>query len=279
MTGGMYPNMMMPGTMISGGIIPTAGMEIMSGTGMELVSQSSMDMSTMGAQTIAATNNPTMDMSMMGGMMMDSSVMGIYPGIAGELSSIPEKKEIVLRHCKLIPPDAGTAEPLRRAKPPGCRTIFVGGLPDKIRESTVREIFETYGRIHTMRLSKKNFCHIRFDRENSVDAAMVISGYRIKLTYRDKDDNNEDDSAHTTSGWLQVDYALVSYYNNTFVTVSSCAFSLPNQNEYVTRNIKYLVSGIILIINRVFNILNMLLDNGNAGLTLIENALSQNDLY
>ncbi|XP_075978640.1 ecto-NOX disulfide-thiol exchanger 2-like isoform X2 [Anticarsia gemmatalis] len=207
MAGGMYPNMMMPGAMM-GGVMHSAGMEMMQGAGMEMVPPASMDMSAMGGQAIASAGG-AMDMGMMGGMMMDPSMMGIYPSIStADMAPMPEKKEIVYKHCKLVPPDTGTPQPPRRTRPPGCRTIFVGGLPDKIRESTVREVFETYGRIHTLRLSKKNFCHIRFDREECVDAAMMISGYRIKLTNIKEDDKIDDEKSHATSGWLHVDYAL-----------------------------------------------------------------------
>lgn len=218
MAGGMYPNMMMSG-MMAGGMMPSTAMEMMSGTGMELMSQSTMDISTIGAQAISATGSTPIDISMMGGMVMDPSMIGMYSNMGTDIATVQEKKEIILKHCILIPPTAGTPQPPRRAKPPGCRTIFVGYLPEKIRESTVREIFEPYGRIHTLRLSKKDFCHIRFDRESSVDAAMQLSGYRIKLISKDKDEKDEDDDSHTTSGWLHVDYAL----------------SRDDQNEYERR--------------------------------------------
>lgn len=224
MAGGMYPNMMVPGAMMGASMMPTTGMEMMPGTGMEMVPQASMDMSAMGGQTMSPAAAPAMDMSMMGGMMMDPAMIGMYSNMSGsgDMPTIQEKKEIVFKHAKLIPPNDGTPQPPRRSKPPGCRTIFVGGLPDKIRESTVRDIFETYGRIHTLRLSKKNFCHIRFDREDCVDQAMMISGYRIKLTSsKDKDavlDDDEDENSHSTSGWLHVDYALVSLCCN-YITV------------------------------------------------------------
>ncbi|KAM3966308.1 ecto-NOX disulfide-thiol exchanger 1 [Aphomia sociella] len=218
MTSGMYPNMMMSG-MMTGGIVPSTAMEMISGAGMELISQPTIDMSTIGGQAIPAAGSTPIDISMMGGMVMDPSMMGIYSNISNDITAVQEKKEIVFKHCKLTPPTPGTPHPPRRAKPPGCRTIFVGGLPEKIRESTVRDIFEPYGRIHTLRLSKKDFCHIRFDRESSVDAAMHLSGYRIKLISKDKEEKDEDDDSHTNSGWLHVDYAL----------------SRDDQNEYERR--------------------------------------------
>lgn len=224
MPGGMFPNMMMPNTMMGGSMMPSSGMEMMSSTGMELLPQPSMDMttmaaqpmSTMGAQPMPTSGSTPMDMGMMGSMIMDPSMMGMYPNMGGDIPTAQDKKELSFKHCKLIPPAPGTPSPPRRAKPPGCRTIFVGGLPEKIRESTVRDIFEPYGWIHTLRLSKKDFCHIRFDRESSVDAAMQLSGYRIKLTNRDKDEKDDDEDSKANSGWLHVDYALVRFFIQLF---------------------------------------------------------------
>ncbi|XP_063535589.1 ecto-NOX disulfide-thiol exchanger 2-like [Cydia strobilella] len=225
MMGGMYPNMMMPGGMMGGSMMPTTGMEMMPSTGIDMMPQQSIDMSTMGAAPmppLPPSGGTPIDMNMMGGMMMDPSLMGMYPNMGTMGGEMPiEKKEIELKHCKLIPPAPGTPNPPRRERPPGCRTIFIGGLPDKIRESIVREVFENYGRIQTLRLSKKNFCHIRFDRESCVDAAMLISGYRLKLINKDKDKNDEEEEEdnHANSGWLHVDYAL----------------SRDDQNEYERR--------------------------------------------
>lgn len=221
MMGGLYQNMMIPGAMMAGGMMSSnSGVDLMSSTSVDMMTHN-LDMSSMSTASIPATSitqaglaTGSMDMNMMGGMMMDPSLMGMYTGMGGgDMSAMQEKKEITLKHCKLTPPEPGTPLPPRRARPAGCRTVFVGGLPDTIKESVVREIFENYGRIHTLRLSKKNFCHIRFDMESCVDAAMGISGYRIKLIdtkEKEADDMDEDDESHATTGWLHVDYAAVS---------------------------------------------------------------------
>lgn len=205
---GMF-NMMMPNHIMGGGMMQPPGMDMMQGPAMEMIPQPPMDIASMGNHQPLPPAPPPLEMGMMGGVMMDP-MMGMFPNIGGDSSQ--EKKEIILKHCKLIPPAPGTPLPPRRARPPGCRTIFVGGLPDKIRESTVREIFERYGRIQILRLSKKNFCHIRFDRESCVDAAMFISGYRIKISSKDKDEKEDEDDTQSTIGWLHVDYALVKFY-------------------------------------------------------------------
>ncbi|XP_033210952.1 ecto-NOX disulfide-thiol exchanger 2 isoform X2 [Belonocnema kinseyi] len=108
-------------------------------------------------------------------------------------------KEIIhCKSCTLFPPNPNAPPPTTRERPPGCRTIFVGGLPENITEVIIQEIFERCGEITTLRLSKKNFCHIRFVLEASVDAAIYLSGYRVRIG------SNGD---ATNTGRLHVDFA------------------------------------------------------------------------
>lgn len=113
-------------------------------------------------------------------------------------SSSPAKEIITYKSCVLYPPNPNAPPPTIRERPLGCRTVFVGGLPESITQDLIREIFERCGEITTLRLSKKNFCHIRFDYEVSVDSAIYLSGYRIKI-------NNSTEASH--NGRLHVDYA------------------------------------------------------------------------
>lgn len=66
--------------------------------------------------------------------------------------------------------------PSTRERPPGCRTVFVGGLPENATEDIIREVFDQCGEITAIRKSKKNFCHIRFSEEFMVDKAIYLSG-------------------------------------------------------------------------------------------------------
>ncbi|MEQ2274959.1 Ecto-NOX disulfide-thiol exchanger 1 [Xenotaenia resolanae] len=60
------------------------------------------------------------------------------------------------------------------------------------------EVFGQCGDITAIRKSKKNFCHIRFAEEPTVDKALFLSGYRIRLgSSTDKKD----------TGRLHVDFA------------------------------------------------------------------------
>lgn len=113
-------------------------------------------------------------------------------------SSSPAKEIITYKSCVLYPPNPNAPPPTIRERPLGCRTVFVGGLPESITQDLIREIFERCGEITTLRLSKKNFCHIRFDYEVSVDSAIYLSGYRIKI-------NNSTEAAF--NGRLHVDFA------------------------------------------------------------------------
>lgn len=75
-------------------------------------------------------------------------------------------------------------------------------MPENITEAIIQEIFERCGEITTLRLSKKNFCHIRFVLEASVDAAIYLSGYRVRI-------GSSGEPANT--GRLHVDFAQVCY--------------------------------------------------------------------
>ncbi|XP_050335554.1 ecto-NOX disulfide-thiol exchanger 1 [Bactrocera neohumeralis] len=108
------------------------------------------------------------------------------------------KEVIKTKNSILFPPNPNAPPPTTRERPPGCRTVFVGGLPENCTEDLVREIFESCGEITTLRTSKKNFCHIRYRHEASVDRAIYLSGYRIRIS---------NSSEPSNFGRLHVDYA------------------------------------------------------------------------
>lgn len=108
------------------------------------------------------------------------------------------KETIASKSCVLLPPNPNAPPPSTRERPSGCRTVFVGGLPENCTEDIIREVFERCGEITTLRLSKKHFCHIRFVFEASIDSAIYLSGYRLRI-------NNQSDAANC--GRLHVDYA------------------------------------------------------------------------
>ncbi|XP_066571085.1 ecto-NOX disulfide-thiol exchanger 2 isoform X3 [Amia ocellicauda] len=112
---------------------------------------------------------------------------------------MPIVKEIIhCKSCTLFPPNPNLPPPATRERPPGCKTVFVGGLPENATEQLIVEVFEQCGEIIAIRKSKKNFCHIRFAEEYTVDKALFLSGYRIRLgSSTDKKD----------TGRLHVDFA------------------------------------------------------------------------
>uniref|UniRef100_H3DE77 Ecto-NOX disulfide-thiol exchanger 2 n=1 Tax=Tetraodon nigroviridis TaxID=99883 RepID=H3DE77_TETNG len=123
---------------------------------------------------------------------------GMVPApVSQELSLI---KEIIhCKSCTLFPPNPNLPPPATRDRPPGCKTVFVGGLPENATEQLIMEVFGQCGDITAIRKSKKNFCHIRFAEESTVDKAVFVSGsYRIRLgSSTDKKD----------TGRLHVDFA------------------------------------------------------------------------
>lgn len=124
------------------------------------------------------------------------------------------KELISTPSCTLFPPNPTVPPPTTRERPPGCRTVFVGGLPENITEDMIREVFDRCGEITTLRLSKKNFCHIRYAFEASVDSAIYLSGYRMRITaggtgIPNNSSGSSANSAESLSscGRLHVDYA------------------------------------------------------------------------
>ncbi|XP_063160639.1 ecto-NOX disulfide-thiol exchanger 1 isoform X1 [Candoia aspera] len=125
------------------------------------------------------------------------SGMGLVP--QPPPTDVPIIKEIIhCKSCTLFPPNPNLPPPSTRERPPGCKTVFVGGLPENATEEIIQEVFEQCGDITAIRKSKKNFCHIRFSEEFMVDKAIYLSGYRMRLgSSTDKKD----------SGRLHVDFA------------------------------------------------------------------------
>ncbi|KAI1899564.1 hypothetical protein AGOR_G00063080 [Albula goreensis] len=112
---------------------------------------------------------------------------------------LPVVKEIIhCKSCTLFPQNPNLPPPSTRERPPRCKTVFVGGLPENASEDIIREVFDQCGDIVAIRKSKKNFCHIRFSEEFMVDKALYLSGYRMRIgSSTDKKD----------SGRIHVDFA------------------------------------------------------------------------
>ncbi|KAG5833082.1 hypothetical protein ANANG_G00272080 [Anguilla anguilla] len=128
--------------------------------------------------------------------MMPGISLAPPPPIPPEL---PLVKEIIhYESCTLFPQNPNLPPPSTRERPPGCKTVFVGGLPENASEEIIREVFDPCGDIIAVRKSKKNFCHIRFSEEFMVDKALYLSGYRMRIgSSADKKD----------SGRMHVDFA------------------------------------------------------------------------
>uniref|UniRef100_A0A673IQ68 Ecto-NOX disulfide-thiol exchanger 1-like n=1 Tax=Sinocyclocheilus rhinocerous TaxID=307959 RepID=A0A673IQ68_9TELE len=128
-------------------------------------------------------------------MMAGISLVQSHP-VAAELPLI---KEIIhCKSCTLFPQNPNLPPPSTRERPPGCKTVFVGGLPENATEEIIKEVFDQCGEIVAIRKSKKNFCHIRFIEEFMVDKALYLSGYRMRI---DSSTDKKD------SGRIHVDFA------------------------------------------------------------------------
>uniref|UniRef100_A0A665WBR8 RRM domain-containing protein n=1 Tax=Echeneis naucrates TaxID=173247 RepID=A0A665WBR8_ECHNA len=162
-------------------------------------------MNNLGMPPMGMTGQPLMpdfdpNLGMMAGITSMNPMMpglGIVPAPLSQ--DVPAVKEIIhCKSCTLFPPNPNLPPPATRERPPGCKTVFVGGLPENANEQLIMEVFGQCGDITAIRKSKKNFCHIRFAEEFTVDKALFLSGYRIRLgSSTDKKD----------TGRLHVDFA------------------------------------------------------------------------
>merc|ERR1719318_1473802 len=128
------------------------------------------------------------------GQMMPPWTLPSMVGPDGQLV----KQPITYRLSVLYPPNPQAPPPPPRERPPGCRTVFIGGLPENATEEHVEDVFAKCGEIQTVRMSKKNFCHIRYCAEYCVDNAIYLSGWRMRI-------DNCSDGPNT--GRLHVDFA------------------------------------------------------------------------
>merc|ERR1712071_656092 len=153
------------------------------------------------ASLVSNTIYPTDPSSFMAAM---GSQMSFDFGLMGSvMANVPTstKEPIHFKSCVLYPPNPQAPMPTTRERPLGCRTVFVGGLAENISEEVLKEIFERCGGIITIRMSKKNFAHVRSEREIYVDHAIQLSGYRIRLN------GQKADAVNNSSGRLHVDFA------------------------------------------------------------------------
>uniref|UniRef100_A0A8D8UYX3 Ecto-NOX disulfide-thiol exchanger 1 n=1 Tax=Cacopsylla melanoneura TaxID=428564 RepID=A0A8D8UYX3_9HEMI len=148
---------------------------------------------------------------MMGGSgpMGDGSTMGTMPnGVLGMgevsnefmtvFSKINTRDVIEFSNFSLYPPPPNAPPPTTRDRPLGCKTIFVGGLPENFKENQLEELFSKCGEIQNTRLSSKRFAHIRFMSEMSVDIALYFSGYRVRI---------EGNTDAPNTGRIHIDFA------------------------------------------------------------------------
>jgi len=145
-------------------------------------------------------DHPDSKRSGMAGMIptMDPNLAAAWGGWAMAPDGQMVRQPIVYSKCVLFPPNPNAPTPTLREKPVGCRTIFIGGIPENTTEEVVRDIFEKCGPIQTVRMSKKNFCHIRFLAEEPVGHAVLLSGWRLRI-------DNQMDQAN--QGRVHIDYA------------------------------------------------------------------------
>ncbi|CAH0746693.1 unnamed protein product [Diatraea saccharalis] len=177
-------------------VIAMNNLQMMTGMMPVMMNHNMMTLNMMGQQQpIDIGNMPNRNlMPMMPDMNMIPNIMESNMMMSQQMRNQP----VVFSTGVLLPPIPGISLPNRREKPLGCRSIFVGGLPNGISENNITEIFQRFGLINNVKLHRQGVCHVRFNNHQSVEQSFLLSGYRFKL-------HEQTEKEATT---IFVDYAL-----------------------------------------------------------------------
>lgn len=67
------------------------------------------------------------------------------PSLVGRPHEVDGKEILHFKGFILVPPPPNSAPRSTREKPPGCKTVFVGGLPETVTEDMIGELLQTCG--------------------------------------------------------------------------------------------------------------------------------------
>ena len=122
---------------------------------------------------------PGLDMSALGNL---SGVSATLASLSSTLPSLGVMEPIVRGQCLLLPPVGGPSDGSCRQRPENCKTVFVGHLPQNTTRQSLYDIFEYCGKVASVRLNQRShFAHIEFESEDSVNKAMELNNYSIKV--------------------------------------------------------------------------------------------------
>lgn len=150
---------------------------------------------------------PSMDMSGMPNMSAMPGMPNMMPGMNMMMMnpSMPVaagNQPIYLSNAALLPPLPNTQLPNRSEKPPGCKTIFIGGFPPNVTKEIINEMFGRFGNIADIKLNKQGVAQVRFENQEPVDQAFFFSGSRFRYM----------DQLDTEATMIFIDYAMVGMF-------------------------------------------------------------------
>ncbi|CAH0663774.1 unnamed protein product [Spodoptera exigua] len=110
----------------------------------------------------------------------------MIPGLVPKMLLINQKMQmnnqrICFNKGAILPPPPNIVMPQKRERPPGCRTLIVGGLPTGITNDSVTEIFQLFGTVEEVKPVGQEIWQVRFDNPDSIEPSFILSGCRIKL--------------------------------------------------------------------------------------------------
>ncbi|KAH9643825.1 hypothetical protein HF086_002323 [Spodoptera exigua] len=110
----------------------------------------------------------------------------MIPGLVPKMLLINQKMQmnnqrICFNKGAILPPPPNIVMPQKRERPPGCRTLIVGGLPTGITNDSVTEIFQLFGTVEEVKPVGQEIWQVRFDNPDNIEPSFILSGCRIKL--------------------------------------------------------------------------------------------------
>lgn len=111
---------------------------------------------------------------------------------------------LLRRNCYLVPPLDDTYVLALSEKQPGCRTVFIGGLPSMADEDIIREIFSVCGAIEKITINsgrannQVKHCQLRFVQYDSLERAVKFNGHVLVI--------GDGHDVKTKIGRIRVDY-------------------------------------------------------------------------
>lgn len=140
---------------------------------------------------------------------------------------------VLRRNCYLVPPLDDTYVLQLSEKQPGCRTVFINGLPKMADEDIILEIFSVCGPIEKLTVnnggakSQKKHCQVQFVEHGSAEKAVKFNGHVLVI--------GDGCDRETKIGRIRVDYSKLPVDNKeTGIKIANKQPHSQDEEKYVS---------------------------------------------